>query len=71
MKTANYDRPGKLMTKVQELLKNDERTLPEIFRATGIPFYWLKSFSSGKYANPSVNRVETLYRYLTGKDLEV
>lgn len=66
-----FDEPAKLMLKVKELLKEDPRTLPEIYRDSGIPFYWLRKFVDGVYKNPSVNRVEYLYEFLSGKTLEV
>lgn len=66
-----YNNPGKLMRRVHELLKQDPRSLPDIYRESGIPFYWLKKFNDGEYQNPSVNRVEYLYTFLTGRDLEV
>lgn len=54
-----------------QLLKADSRSLPEIFRDTGIPFYWLRTFQAGSMKNPSVNRVQHLYECLTGTSLKV
>jgi len=64
-----FDSPRKLMTKVQQLLGEDPRSNPEIFRDTGVPLNWLNSFTSNKFKNPSVNRMEYLYEQLSGKDL--
>lgn len=36
---------------------------------TGVPYYWLRKFSSEKIANPSVNRVQYLYEKLSGNKL--
>lgn len=44
-------------------------TLPQIHIYSGIPFYWLKQFSCCKTADPSVNRVQQLYEFLSGKKL--
>ena len=67
-----YDEPTALVVKTRELLEQDNRSLPEIYKATGIPFYWLKSFRDNRYAkNPSVNRVVFLYEFLTGRKLEI
>ncbi len=66
-----YDNPGPFMKRVQQMLKDDPRSFPEIYNETGISFYWLRKFASGEYKNPSVNRVEHLYTVLTGKALEV
>jgi hypothetical protein len=38
-------------------------TLASVATATGLPLGWLKLFSRGKIAEPSVNRIETLLRY--------
>ena len=63
----------KLRAKVLELLDNRPRTvtLKDIAEGSGLPEAWLKTFAAGKIADPSVNRVETLYTYLTGKPLNV
>lgn len=67
-----YDQSSAIVEKVRALLENSEKSLPEIYKETGIPFYWLRSFASGRYKkNPSVNRVIYLYEYLTGKGLEI
>jgi len=65
------DKPGALMGKVQAMLEADERPLLQIFEDTKIPYYWLRTFASGGYKNPSVNRIETLYEYLAGKNLRI
>lgn len=59
-----------LMERTLELLKSSDKTLPEIYadlRATGsdVTFFWLRKFSSGGVKDPSVNRVECLYNYLS------
>ena len=62
---------GSLHTKTLDLLKENKLTLPELYRETHIPFYWLKKFSSGEIKDPSVNRVQALYEYLSGRKLKV
>lgn len=62
-----YDQPGPLMLKTIELVK--ARTPIKVFAETGISFYWLKKFVGMEYKNPSVNRVEYLYEYLTNTKL--
>jgi hypothetical protein len=56
-----------LRDKTRELLKNRpiSMTLLLISEATGIEESWLKVFSSQGINEPSVNKVETLYLYLT------
>lgn len=59
-----------LMTETLRLLKNrGKKTLPEIHDETGIPFYWLRKFIGGEIDDPSVNRVQILYEYLSGRKL--
>ena len=67
--TIQCDQPGTLMKTTYDLLRQDERTLLEIYEATGIPFYWLRKFYQNEFRNPSVNRVQYLYEHLTGKKL--
>lgn len=64
-----FDEPGSLMEKTLALIKKDERSVLELYRDTGLPFYWLKKLAAGKFANPSVNRVQYLYEYLSGKKI--
>lgn len=70
-RSADFDKPAKLMVTVQNLIKDDPRSLPELYRDCGVPFYWLKKFIDGGYQNPSVNRVEYLYTFLSGKELDL
>lgn len=65
------DAPGQLMDKTKKLLDADKRSLMTIHNGSNIPYFWLKTFARGGYSNPSVNRVETLYAYLTGTSLKV
>lgn len=66
-KVEPFDQPGSLMTIT--LTKLAERDLFEVFTDTKIPFFWLRKFASNTFKNPSVNRVQYLYEYLTGKTL--
>lgn len=70
--TERMEEP-KLRAKVLELLGNRPRnmTYKDIADATDLPEPWLKTFAAGRIADPSVNRVETLYNFLTGKPLNV
>jgi hypothetical protein len=63
-----------LMVQTLRLLREHPKSLPDIhadLKAQGsiITFYWLRKFSSGNFKDPSVNRVEELYKYLTGKSV--
>lgn len=66
-KTEPFDQPNALMVKTIALLK--DRDLFEVYAQTHIPFYWLRQFVAMKFRNPSVNRVQFLYEYLTSTKL--
>jgi len=64
----------KLRDKTLELLKKRERgvEMDHIASATGLSVTWLKSFQSkGHKLDSGVNKVETLYEYLTKTTLLV
>lgn len=70
-RTEAFDQPNRLLIKTQELLKEDDRDIPTIFAESRIPLYWLQRFAAGQYQNPSVNRVQYLYEFLSGKELDL
>lgn len=66
----NNNKRGTLHERTLELLKASDKTNIQIYDATGIPYHWVSSFRLGKKAkNPSVNRVQKLYEFLSGKIL--
>ena len=62
---------GSLHSRTLDLLKQSGIPLPEIYKETHLPYYWLKKLSSGEIRDPSVNRVQRLYEFLAGRKLEV
>ena len=46
-------------------------TLQQIADEAGLPAAWLSAFARGEIDNPSVCRIERLWEYLTGRQLEV
>lgn len=62
---------GSLLLATQQLLHDSHRTHEEIFLATGLPMQWLSSLVRGQTPDPSVNRVQKLYEFLSGKELKV
>lgn len=70
MPEDKFDQQGSLMAKTIDLLKKDKRTLLEVYEETRIPYHWLRKFVAGGFSNPSVNRVQFLYEYLTGETLK-
>jgi hypothetical protein len=69
--TGPWDEPQSLMDATVKLINDDPRTLLEIWRDTGVPFYWLQNLVKYKYANPSVNRVQYIYEKLSGEKLAI
>ena len=63
------DKEGVLLRRVRELL--DETTVKalDIYRATGVAPNQQWSIKTGKTKSPSVNSIEALYSFLTGKEL--
>lgn len=61
-----------LMERTRHLLHESHLSLPEIYaslhgQGSEITYFWLRKFSAGEVKDPSVNRVEELYTFLTGK----
>lgn len=67
--------PGSLLATTHSLLRialeQKGATIISIYNDTGIPYYWLKKFSAGEFQNPSVNRIQKLYEYLSGTKLNL
>jgi hypothetical protein len=67
-----FDQPSELMLVVVNHLKSKrDKDLLEIWKATGVPYFWLRKLASGRISNPGVNRTQFLYEYFTGKKLRV
>jgi predicted transcriptional regulator len=66
-------KPSKLKDKVRELLGTTEYTLAEIAEACDVSVPWIARLkgSHGDYENPSVDRMEELYEFLSGKELKL
>lgn len=58
-----------LRDKTLELVHNRPRplTYKEIEKQTGLPHLWISHFAQERFEDPGVNRVETLYTFLTGR----
>ena len=68
---AKKDGMESLHRRTLELLKEKGIPLHVIYKETDLPFYWLKKFRSQEIKEPSVNRVQRLYEYLSGRKLAV
>jgi len=62
---------SKLKTKVLELLQDTPFTLAEIAEACDVSVPWIARLKGphGDTLNPSVDRMEELYEFLSGKEL--
>jgi len=63
------DSAGSLLMATRALIRSSDKSILDIHKATDLPFYWLAKFKSGQFENPSVNRTQILYEYLTGSKL--
>jgi hypothetical protein len=70
MKEEAFDQPSELMLAVvAELKKRRDKDLLQIWKETGVPYFWLRKLASGRINNPGVNRTQFLYEYFTGTKL--
>lgn len=60
---------GTLHLRTIEMLKASEQSPLQIYAATGITPAWLAAFRQDKMKQPSVNRVQALYEFLTGQKI--
>lgn len=62
-----------LYERTLELLRGrpEELTLSKICKETGLKIDWIAKFVQGKVTDPSVNKVQKLYEYLTKSTLKV
>lgn len=63
-----------LMEHTRRLMRESKQSTGEIYagmlaQGSDVTYYWLRNFSAGRTKDPSVNRVEELYQYLTGKSV--
>lgn len=66
---------SRLLNKTRELLQDTDKTMTEICIGTGLSYPWLQTVKYGKGKKgpvvPSVDKVERLYEFLSGKKLDV
>jgi hypothetical protein len=68
---APADAEGTLLARVRDLLAATQKTNLDIYRDTGLQPSWLDTVRRGTTRNPSVNRIQHLYEYLSGKKLAI
>lgn len=69
--TDHKEQEGSFLRKVRELLETTTIPTLEIYKATGVAPNQQWAIKKGRTRNPNVNTVETLYVFLTGKELEL
>lgn len=72
MLTTNGSKITTFRDKTLDLLQNRSVKLPfkKISEDTGIGKRWLEMFAKNEIPNPSVNTIQTLYEYLSKKQLK-
>jgi hypothetical protein len=43
----------------------------DVHKESGLPYYWLRKLVYGAVPDPSVNRIQALYEFLTNSRLEL
>lgn len=62
---------GRFLRKVRDLLETTTIPTLEIYKATGVAPNQQWAIKRGRTRNPNVNIIETLYVFLSGKELEL
>lgn len=60
-----------LFEKTVQLLRETKKTQKQIAEETGLGYWWITTLSQGKVQDATVNKVQKLYEYLSGKKLVV
>lgn len=58
-----------LLARTRELLTTTQETYLTIYARTGLHPNWLSGIASRRIRDPSVNRIQALYEYLTAQEL--
>ncbi len=64
-----FDTELSLMQITVDKLRARKLDLVAINKETDLPYHWLSKLAAGEFQNPSVNRIQFLYEYLTGNKL--
>lgn len=62
---------GRFLRKVRDLLETTTIPTLEIYKATGVAPNQQWAIKRGRTRNPNVNTIETLYVFLSGRELEL
>jgi len=58
-----------LLDRTRVELQRCTLTLLDIHRLTGLSYHWLTKLSAGNIHDPSVNKIQKLYEFLTGEHI--
>lgn len=58
---------GTLLTRTIELIKNSDLSIDQLSFETRLPSGWIRKVCNGTLKDPSVNRIQELYEYLSGE----
>ena len=62
---------GTLLVRTMELLNECKLSMIKIHVMTDLPYHWLQQLSTNKTTDPSVNRIQYLYEFLTEQAIDV
>lgn len=68
LRSSLRDKTRKLLA---DKLTSNSITVQQISNDTGLPVYWVQAFHRNFSQKADVTQVQTLYEYLTGRQLEV
>lgn len=60
---------GTLLARTKVLLRDDGRSYEAIAKGSGLSIYWIRKLRD--YQNPSVNKVQQLFEFLSERSLSV
>jgi len=60
-----------LLMRTRNLLQEASLSYLDIYKATGLPPSWLSGIATAKVRDPSVNKVQRLYEFLSGTALKI
>lgn len=60
-----------LLEKTKELLEKYDGSYMEVYAKTGLQPSWISAMATGRVREPSVNKVQRLYEFLTGRALSL
>jgi predicted transcriptional regulator len=70
MPTKAADAECSLLRSVRKMLAARSQSYLDIYSATGLHPSWVEKIKRGRVKDPSVNRVQRLYEYLTQQQLQ-